>query len=117
MFALVMSRFLRKTLKIIGYTLGGLVAVLLLYVAAAFGLALIPVAAEPVPPGGPRIPVYLYTPNGIHTDLVLPVRTTQADWSQQIKYAHTTAAIARATITWLLAGAIRASFIFQVGAT
>ena len=84
-----MSKFFRKTLKVIGYTLGGFVAILLLYVAAAFGLALVPVAAEPVPPGGPRIAVYLYTPNGIHTDLVLPVRTAQADWSRQIKYAHT----------------------------
>jgi uncharacterized protein (TIGR02117 family) len=85
-----MSSFLRKTLRCTSYALGGMVAVLLLYVAAAFGLALIPVAAEPVPPGGPRILVYLYTPNGIHTDLVLPVRTTQLDWSRQIKYAHTT---------------------------
>ena len=85
-----MSNSLRKFFKIVGYTLGGLVAVVLLYVAVAFGLAMIPVAAEPVPPGSPRIPVYLYTPNGIHTDLVLPVRTAQIDWSRQIKYAHTT---------------------------
>jgi uncharacterized protein (TIGR02117 family) len=85
-----MNNFLGKTLKVIGYTLGGIVAVLLLYVAAAFSLALIPVAAEPVPPGGPRIPVYLYTPNGVHTDLVLPVRTAQIDWSRQLKFAHTT---------------------------
>jgi hypothetical protein len=88
MFACMRS-FPRKILNVIGYTLGGIVAVLLLYAAAAFGLALLPVAAEAVPPGGPRIPVYLYTPNGIHTDLVLPVRTAQLDWSQQIKYAHT----------------------------
>lgn len=85
-----MSKLLRKALKIIAYTLGGIVVVLLLYVAAAFGLALLPVAAEPVPPGGPRIPVYLFTPNGIHTDLVLPLRTGQKDWSRELKFAHTT---------------------------
>ncbi|RYY10260.1 MAG: DUF2459 domain-containing protein, partial [Cytophagaceae bacterium] len=85
-----MSTFLRKTLKVIGYTLGGIVVVAVVYVVAAFGLALVPVAAEPVPAGGPRIAVYLMTPNGIHTDLILPVRTVQKDWSREIKYAHTT---------------------------
>ena len=85
-----MTTFIRKTLKVIGYALGGIVAVLLLYVVAAFGLALVPVAAEPVPPGGPRIAVYLLTPNGIHTDLVLPVHTAQKDWSREIKFTHTT---------------------------
>lgn len=85
-----MPSLLRNTLKVFLYALGGLLAFVVLYVTAAFGLARIPVAAEPVPPGGPRIPVYLYTPNGVHTDLVLPVRTAQMDWSRQIKYAHTT---------------------------
>lgn len=85
-----MNRFFRKTLKAIGYTLASIVAVLVLYVAVAFVLELIPVAAEPVPAGGPRVPVYLFTPNGVHTDLVLPVRTAQHDWSRQIPYAHTT---------------------------
>ncbi|WP_375419448.1 DUF2459 domain-containing protein [uncultured Hymenobacter sp.] len=83
-------KLLRKTVKIVGYTLGGILAVLLIYAAAAYGLALIPVAAEPVPPGGERVVVYLFTPNDVHTDLVLPVRTSQKDWSQEIKYSHTT---------------------------
>ena len=85
-----MPVFLRRFFKLIGYTLGGLVAVLLLYVAAAFGLALIAVPAEPVAAGGERIPIYVYTPNGVHTDLVLPVRTAQMDWSKEIKYSETT---------------------------
>lgn len=85
-----MRVILRKVFKIIGYTLGGILAILLLYAAAAYGLALLPVAAEPVPPGGERIAVYLFTPNGVHTDLVLPVRTAQKDWSREIKYRHTT---------------------------
>ncbi|RZK22858.1 MAG: DUF2459 domain-containing protein [Hymenobacter sp.] len=85
-----MTKLMRKILKVIGYVLGGIVVVLLVYVAAAFGLAMVPVAAEPMPPGGPRITVYLLTPNGIHTDLILPVRTAQKDWSHEIKYAQTT---------------------------
>lgn len=85
-----MPAVLRKTLKFIGYFLGGFLAVVLLYAAAAYGLALIPVAAEPVAPGGERVAVYLFTPNGVHTDLVLPVRTKHKDWSRELKYAHTT---------------------------
>lgn len=85
-----MTTVLRKTFKVIGYALGGIIAVLLLYVVAAFGLALIAVPAELVASGGPRIPVYVYTPNGVHTDLVLPVRTAYKDWSQEIRYGHTT---------------------------
>ena len=81
---------LLKVIKITGYLLGGILAGLLTYAAAAYGLALIPVAAEPVPPGGPRVAVYLFTPNGVHTDLVLPVRTAQQDWSRQIKFTQTT---------------------------
>lgn len=85
-----MPPFLRKTLKILAYTVGGIVAVLLLYVAAAFGLPLIPVGAEAAAPGGERVTVYLFTPNGVHTDLVLPVRTKYQDWSRELKYTHTT---------------------------
>lgn len=85
-----MSSLFRKTLKTIAYTLGGIVAILVVYVAAAFGLGMVPVAAEAVPPGGPRVPVYLFTPNGVHTDLVLPVRTAQMDWSKEIKFTQTT---------------------------
>ena len=85
-----MNPVLRKTLKIIGYIAGGIVAVLVVYAAAAFLVPMIPVAAEPVPAGGPRVPVYLFTPNGVHTDLVLPVHNAQKDWSQELKYTQTT---------------------------
>ncbi len=85
-----MRKFFSKFLKFTGYALGGVLATLALYVIVAFSLPLIPVAAEPVPPGGPRVAVYLFTPNGVHTDLVLPVRTAQLDWSRQVKFTQTT---------------------------
>lgn len=85
-----MPPLLRKTIRLTLYALGGFVLFLVLYAVAAFTLPLVPVAAEPVLPGGPRVPVYLFSANGVHTDLVLPVRTSQADWRQQIRYAHTT---------------------------
>lgn len=85
-----MAPIFRKTLRIALYALGGFVLFVVGYVVVAFTLPRIPVAAEPVAPGGPRVPVYLYSANGVHSDLVLPVRTSQMDWSRHIRYAHTT---------------------------
>ena len=85
-----MAPLLRKTLRVSLYSLAGVLAVLVLYVVAAFSLSRIPVAAEPVPAGGPRVAVYLFSANGVHSDLVLPVRSPQIDWSQQIKFTQTT---------------------------
>lgn len=85
-----MLTILRKTFKVVGYAAVAIVTVLVVYAVASLGLALIAVPAQPVPAGGPRIPIYVYTPNGVHTDLVLPVRTAQKDWSKEIKYTQTT---------------------------
>lgn len=35
-----------------------------------------------------EVPIFIKT-NGVHTDLVLPVRNEQMDWSQEIKYSNT----------------------------
>ena len=85
-----MPFFLRKFLKLIGYTLAGIVGLVALYGLATLLLALVPVAAEPVAAGGPRVTAYLYSANGVHTDLVLPLRHAQKDWSREIEFAHTT---------------------------
>lgn len=85
-----MASLLRKLLKITGYAVAGLLAFGAIYALAAVGLSRIPVAAEPAAPGGPRITAYLFSANGVHSDLVLPVRTSQIDWSRQIKFKQTT---------------------------
>ena len=85
-----MTRLFRKTVRISGLALVSILGVLMLYALAAVGLALIPVAAEPAPRGGPRVTAYLYSANGVHSDLVLPVRTSLMDWSRQVKFSHTT---------------------------
>jgi uncharacterized protein (TIGR02117 family) len=85
-----MPPFLRSTFRILLRVFLGLLVFVALYALAAVGLSRIPTAAEAVPAGGPRIVVYLFSPNGVHTDLVLPVRTPQMDWSRHIKFSHTT---------------------------
>lgn len=57
-----------------------------LYIIAALTIQHIPVAAE----AGDNADVTIYIKtNGVHTDIVVPVRTSQQDWSQEVKYANT----------------------------
>ncbi|GAB3572586.1 DUF2459 domain-containing protein [Hymenobacter daeguensis] len=77
---------LRKTLKVTGYALGSLVGVAALYLGTAVVLSAIPV--EKKQPGAPAdVTVFLHT-NGVHTDIVLPIKTAQIDWSRQLPFAN-----------------------------
>jgi uncharacterized protein (TIGR02117 family) len=84
-----MRDMLRKVAKGAAYTVGGIIGVVAVYGAAAFGLSRIPVGqrSEPTPND---IEAYLLS-NGVHTDIVLPVRSAQIDWSQMLPYADTPA--------------------------
>ena len=77
---------LRKVLKGLGYTAVGVGGTLAAYVASAFALSRIPVP-KAQPNASPDVPVYLHS-NGVHTDIVVPVRTEQMDWSQQLPYRN-----------------------------
>ncbi len=77
---------IRKVLKPIGYLAGALVGVVGLYLATAFVLSRIPVA-KAQPNAAPDVPVFLHT-NGVHTDIVVPIRTRQLDWSRQLPFAN-----------------------------
>jgi len=77
---------LRKTLKITGYTVGAIVGVAALYLGSAVVLSAIPVAKKQ-PDAPADVTVYLHT-NGVHTDIVLPIKTSQIDWSQQLPFAN-----------------------------
>ncbi|MFD1469468.1 TIGR02117 family protein [Hymenobacter caeli] len=82
-----MARILRKILKIAGLAVVVLVAVVAVYLGAAFGLGRIPVAkADPAAPADVRV---FIRSNGVHSDLVLPVHSTQIDWSRELPYDHT----------------------------
>jgi len=77
---------MRKLLKFLGLFILGVVLFLGIYIGAGLGLGRMGVAAEKNT--SEDITIYLLT-NGVHTDLVLPVKSTQIDWSQQLKYENT----------------------------
>ena len=81
-----MSNTLRKALKITGYVVGSVLGIVGLYVGAALVLSAIPVAKkQPAVPAD--VTVFLHT-NGVHTDIVLPIKTSQMDWSQHLPFAN-----------------------------
>lgn len=77
---------MKKALKIVGYTLLFLVAFVAVYLLAAFVLSRISVEKEPV--AASDVSIYILT-NGVHTDLVMPIKDSLIDWSQHIKFENT----------------------------
>ena len=84
-----MSPVLRKTLKIIAYPALAVVGAVALYYGVAQVLARIPVAAEPTTEAA-TIPFFVRS-NGVHTDLVMPIKSNFIDWSRQLPYSNTQA--------------------------
>ena len=85
-----MAGIIKKIAKVAKYTAGGLLGALVVYGVGAVALSAVPVGARSTPAPG-AIEAYVLS-NGVHTDIVVPVRTTQIDWSRTIRYAHTPAA-------------------------
>jgi hypothetical protein len=77
-----MSITLREVLKPVGFAAAGLLGVAALYVGTAFVLSRIPLA-KANPEAAPDVTVFLHT-NGVHTDIVLPIKNAQFDWSPQL---------------------------------
>ncbi|MEO5584239.1 MAG: TIGR02117 family protein [Flavobacteriales bacterium] len=77
---------LKQILRIIGRVLGAFLAFIALYLVAAFTLSQIPVAAEQ--DGETDITAYILS-NDVHTDIVVPVRTQQMDWSKLVPFRNT----------------------------
>lgn len=67
--------------------LGVIVGIIVLYGLMAYLLPFIEVSAKD---DGEKkeIPIYIYT-NGVHTDIVMPVRNDMQDWSTKIPFANT----------------------------
>ncbi|MCU0389248.1 MAG: TIGR02117 family protein [Chitinophagaceae bacterium] len=79
---------LKKLLKYAGLTflfLAGFVAV---YLLSAFLLSRIGISSEKTE--GKQVAIYIKT-NGVHTDIVVPVRSEWMDWSRQLRFDHTLA--------------------------
>lgn len=77
---------MKKLLKITGFAILGLVGFVALYVLAGLGLGRIGVAEEAN--AKDDLSIYILT-NGVHTDIVMPIKTPQIDWSQQLKFENT----------------------------
>jgi hypothetical protein len=84
-----MSPILRKTLKGTAYAIGAVVGAAALYYGVAQVLSRIPVAA--VPTTEPATVPFFVRSNGVHTDLVVPVKSSFIDWSQQLPFSNTQA--------------------------
>ncbi|UOQ67535.1 TIGR02117 family protein [Hymenobacter volaticus] len=85
-----MAGFIKKIAKVAKYTGIGLLGVVALYGVGAIVLSVIPVGTRSTPKPG-DIEAYVLS-NGVHTDIVVPVQTSQIDWSRTIHYADTPAA-------------------------
>ncbi len=76
----------KKTLKILGYTIGVFAAFVVLYLIVALILSWLSVSKEPGTSND--VAIYILT-NGDHTDVVLPVKNQLKDWSREVKFENT----------------------------
>jgi len=75
-----------KILKRIGFTILFFVGIICTYGFSAYTLSRMSVDAEENQ--SKEISIYILT-NGVHTDIVLPIRTKHIDWSSEIKFSNT----------------------------
>lgn len=80
---MTVKTILMYILKVVGIILG----IVIIYVILGLLIPYIPVSAKD---DGQKkeIPIYIYT-NGVHTDIVMPVKNDLQDWSQKIPFANT----------------------------
>jgi len=80
---MTVKTILMYLLKVVGIILG----IVVIYVILGLLIPYIPVSAKN---DGQKkeIPIYIYT-NGVHTDIVMPVKNDLQDWSLKIPFANT----------------------------
>lgn len=77
---------MKKVLIILAKIVLALVIFIVVYVVFALLIPYIPVNTKDVEPIE-DVEVYIRT-NGVHTDLVVPIKSYYKDWSKKIKYSH-----------------------------
>lgn len=77
---------MKNIFKYTVYTIAGVIAFLLLYLLAGYALSRIAVDKEANQRD--EVAIYIKT-NGVHTDVVVPVKNDQFDWSKEIKFSNT----------------------------
>ena len=78
----------KTILSVLFKTVLSVIAFIVLYFLSAYCLSRIPIDKEPTTNN--NISIYILT-NGVHTDLVVPIKTDLYDWSQEVKFENTTA--------------------------
>lgn len=81
-----MNKSVKRIFKYTGRFLLGVVAFVVIYVLAAVGLSHITVNSEPVQSND--VTIYINS-NGVHTDIVVPIKNEVKDWTADILFAHT----------------------------
>lgn len=83
-----MNKRLKSTLKFTGRFFVGIIAFIIIYVLVTLGLSHITV--NPDPEKSEDVEIFINS-NGVHTDVVVPIRNDVKDWSEQILFSHTKA--------------------------
>lgn len=83
-----MKKTLKRIFRIAVYTLGSFIAFVLLYLGFAWLLSRIAVNKDAAEKGKKEISIYIKT-NGVHTDIVVPLKNEYKDWRQQTRLEDT----------------------------
>ncbi len=78
---------MKKAIQIISKTLATVLGLLLLYIVLALVIPYIPVKKKATTEVA-NIPIYIFT-NGVHTDIVMPIKNEDMDWSKKIPFENT----------------------------
>ena len=79
----------RRLLRLMAWLVLGVIGVIAVYFAVAYALLLVPAGASPPAASSDAIAVRAYVlSNGVHTDLVLPLRAQDVDWSTTFPAQH-----------------------------
>ncbi|PWB25758.1 TIGR02117 family protein [Flavobacterium sp. HTF] len=78
-----------KTFKFLGWTIFGIVIFLLLYVISVYFISKITVNSNAdLIKKQRQIPIYILS-NGVHTDIVVPIKNEIKDWRNEIQFSQT----------------------------
>lgn len=80
---------MKKTLRIFLKFVAGFIAFIVLYLLSSFIFSKITIDKEP--DTKPEVEIFILT-NGVHTDIVMPTKNDQIDWSKQIQFQNSKAA-------------------------
>ncbi len=78
---------MKKLLRTVLRTIAALLGIVLVYIVLVLLLPYIEVPAKPTT--DPKTTTIFILSNGVHTDIVVPVKSSEYDWSKEIRFADT----------------------------